>query len=480
MASRRESPRARFHLVAGLVLVLVAVAGAFLAAVVLGPPAATPVPRIEEGATLVVDRQAVARIDLGLVHRELVPAWVVARGGIKHAHWDRLRREAGQDANLGALLDRMAQLIEAGPVLNASELLGLVRTWNHYLAAAGEPWRLGGEITMGPDGGTLRLKSYEVLFEGAEVRVGAQVVPASVRHRVDQTTQVDGWLGHVHSADEGVVLLLDQVIGFALDRVWPMLDPALDAELTPIQRAFAPRVRLEVATALGPGAMEVLAATAADRWWLLRTIESVHARHACGSQFVVSRMPWNGLSPRDLATLQLHATAGAGEACPDVTEHEALAFATRSHRLRTAGELDGALQRLVAWVAGAVAVHEARHAADVANHGRHGLPCPGCAPATTRVGVLEGSAYIASFAHDGIGALALYQACGLEPAQVPERAAIVAELVERLGMAGCTEPPPLDLARRAAAVEQALYGRSEPVALAAFPDRLPIGLESAP
>lgn len=431
-------------------------------------------PEIRDGAILVVDREALASVDLALIHEEIVADWVVARGGIKELHWEHLHREASQDPNLGALLDRMAVLIEADPVLNAEELLALIRAWNVYLEKAGEPWRLSGEVSLGAEGGTLRLKSYRVLLDDGLVRVGEAMFPVSVRRRVDNTTQIDAWLGHVHSHDEGVVLLLDRLTSFALDRVWPMLDPVLDEAHDPLQRTFAPAVRAEVARILSPEQLRALEATAEDRLWLIRAAESVHARHRCGSQFLVSRVPWDGLSPRDLATLQLHAARGGDEPCPDVTQREALVFATRSHHVRRQPGVEEALQRLVGWVASAVAVHEARHAADVAQGARSGLSCLGCPDELTHTGVLEGSAYLASFAHPGSAALSLFQACGLDEALVPDRAAMVAFLAERLVPGGCAATPDPGLPERARALEHEIFRRSESIEIVELPEALPV------
>ena len=438
-------------------------------------PSPAPIaPEIRDGAILVVDRQALAGVDLALIHKEIVSDWVVAKGGIKELHWEHLHREAGRDPNLGALLDRMGVLIDADPVLNAEELLGLIQAWNTYLEKAGEPWRLSGEVALGAEGGTLRLKSYRVLSDDGEVQVGQISFPASGRRRVDNTTQVDAWLGHVHSHEEGVVLLLDRLSSFALDRVWPMLDPALGEVLDPLQQTFAPAVRAEVARALTPEQLDALVATAEDRMWLIRAAESVHARHRCGSQFLVSRVPWDGLSPRDLATLQLHAARGDDEPCPDVTQREALVFATRSHHLRRQPGVAGALERLISWVAQAVAIHEARHAADVASGARRGLSCLGCPDEITHVGVLEGSAYLASFAHPDSAALSLFQACGLDGSLVPERAAMVSFLAERLVPEGCSGSPDLELAQRARALELEIFRRSEEIRIVRFPDALPV------
>jgi hypothetical protein len=441
-------------------------------------------PEIREGALLTVDREALAAVDLAAVHEELVPDWVVSSGGMKRMQFGRIRREAGKDRNLGALLDRMEVLFEADPVLNSAELLGLVRTWNAYLATAGEPWRLAGEVQIGDGGGQLLLKSYRVIWDEGEVRVGEAPFAAEIRRRVDRTTLVDAWLGHMHDPNDGVVVLLDRVTSFSLDQLWPMLDPLLEPELDPLSRAFAPSVRAEVAAWLTAEELAALEATAEDRYWMNRAAAAIHGRHQCGSAFYVARVPWNGMSPRDLATIQQTAAMGLDAPCPDVTETEALVFAVRSHHVRRTPNVREALEHLVGLTAHAVAVHEARHAADDLALQGQPIPCVGCPPETTHLAALEGSAYAASFAHPAHGAISMYQACALDPDWVPDRAAMVEFLVRRLnGGAGCGAGPgsPLwtegDRASRAAALQEEVFGRAEPVVVSDFPTSLPVNAE---
>lgn len=435
-------------------------------------------PEIRAGATLVVDREALAAVDLAAVHEELVPDWVVSSGGMKPMQFRRIRREAGKDPNLGALLDRMEVLFEADPVLNATELLGLVRTWNAYLATAGEPWRLAGEVQVGDGGGQLLLKSYRVIWDEGEVRVGERPFDAEIRRRVDRTTLVDAWLGQMHDPADGLVVLLDRVTAFSLDQLWPMLDPLLEGELDPLARAFAPAVRAEVAAWLSAEELAALQATAEDRYWMNRAAEAIHGRHQCGSAFYVARVPWNGLSPRDLATLQQAAAEGVGDPCPDVTETEALLFAVRSSHVRREPLVRQALEHLVGLTAHAVAVHEARHAADDAALAGQPIPCVGCPAETTHLAALEGSAYAASFAHPDHGAVSMYQACALDPAWVPDRAAMVAFLVRRMNDGrGCAAGPPAARAGRADALQVEIFGRSDPIVVSDFPTSLPVSAE---
>jgi hypothetical protein len=256
-----------------------------------------------------------------------------------------------------------------------------------------------------------------------------------------------------------------------------MLDPRLDGELDPLSARFAAALRREVAAALPAADVAALEQTAEDRYWLIRAAESVHARHQCGSAFVVARVPWNGMSARDLATLQLHVSDT--DPCPDVTGTEVLVFSARSWHVRSTPGVREALEKLVGFVAGSVVVHEARHAADDDALAGQRLPCLGCPDGTTPVQALESSAYLASFADPARGALALYQACGLDAELVPDRAEIVSFLAERLSPEGCDGPPPADLAARAAALEQEVFARSERIVVADFPVTLPVSSEYA-
>ncbi|MCB9688856.1 MAG: hypothetical protein H6738_21885 [Alphaproteobacteria bacterium] len=432
-------------------------------------------PVVRDGATLVLDREALARVDLRLVHEELVPDWVVATGGLRSMSWDRLRREAGKDPNLGALLDRMAVLVDADPSLNAPELHAIVRAWNELLAKADEPWRLAGEVQVGGDGARWVLKSYLVIVDDGQVAVGERRFRVELRRRVDGIGQPDAWLGHMRDHTEGIVLLLDRVTTFSLDEVWPLLG-AQTVPPTDLGRRFAEAIREEVARGLGPQDAALLAETSSDRAAMMDAVRAIHGRHSCGSAFAVTRLPWNGLSSRDLATLRIH-TGSVDDLCPEVLPDEAQTFATRSYHLQRTLGMREALERLVAFVAASVVVHEARHAADDAALAGQRIACVGCPRNTTHVEALEASAYLAAFADPDHAALALFQACNLDPQTVPERAATVGWLAERLVEGGCDGVPDPGLAERAAELERQIHLRSEPVRILDFPKGLPVSSE---
>jgi hypothetical protein len=433
-----------------------------------GPPLA-----IRDGVTLVVDREALGRVDLDLVHEELVPDWVSTPGGLRRLHLERVRRAVAPDANLLALLDRVAEL-EPDPVLHGAELRGVLGAWNQYLAKGGSPWRLGGEVVLGDAGARYLLKSYRVVTDEPTVTVGGATFPVEVRRRADPLGTPDTWLGRVHDHEDGIVLLLDRLTSFALDELWPVLDPEL--ELSPLQRRFAPALRAELALHLSAEELRTLEETAADRYWMMRAVGAIHARHACGSEFTVSKLAWNGFSARDLTTFQRHAE-GARAECPEVLPTEALVFATRSwHLQHTAGVRD-ALEHLVAVVGEGVLVHESRHAADDRLLDGQRIACIGCPPDTSHLGALEASAYLAGFADPTHGVVSLFQACRVADDASEDVRAGIAFLAERLAPGGCDGAPPADLALRAAALEREVFLRSEPAVLTAFPAGLPVSSE---
>jgi len=452
----------------------VIVGSAGLAGFLATRPASRPAPpEIREGAVLTVDPAAVRGIDHRLVHEELVPDWIGARGGMKALYFERLRREVAAEPNLGALLDRMAALSEKGPGANASELEAMVQTWNDVMATADVGYRLEGDVAGAAD--EWWLKAYLEVSSDAEVVVDGATFGVTVRRRVDSVAPPDAWLGQLHGRDERVVILLDRVTSFTLDRIWPMLDPRLDGELDPISTGFASAVRTSVARVLSPDALARLEQTAEDRYWLLRATQSIHDRATCGSTFRIAGLPWNGLDPADQAALHVRAVEDRDGACPEVTEREALVFRVRSRHLRAQEGVREALEQLVAFVARAVVVHEARHAADLAarRDGRE-LTCRGCPPELSDIGVWEGSAYLTTFAEPDLAAVALFQACDIDPTLRPERAAVVRFLAVELARGGCDGPPPADLPARARALGEMLYGRSPSIELRGFPVGLPV------
>lgn len=453
--------------------------GAALAALAGGAAVVWPAPPpspLGHGAVLTVDPESLARVDLQRVHEEYVPDWVAATGGVRELHLERLRRAVSPDPSLLALIDRVAEL-EADPVAHAAELHAMLRAWNQILAKGGAPWRLGGEVVVGDQGGRFVVKSYRaVTGEGTAepaVAFGDSRFPVEIRRRVDPLSTQDAWLGRMHDHDDGIVILLDRVTSFALDEIWPMFDPELP--LSPLQQRMGPGVRAELAARLTPAEVDALRLTAGDRFHMMAATADVHARHECGSAFTISKLAWNGFDARDLTVMQRHAEQPGP--CPDVLPSEAALFATRSWHVRHTDGVREALEHLVAVVAEGVAVHEARHAADDRALDGQRIACIGCPAGTSHLGALEASAYAATFADPARGAVALFQACRVADEASPEVRDAIGFLAGRLGPEGCGGPVPSGLPEVASRVEQSVFLRSERPALDGFPAGLPVSSE---
>ncbi len=462
---------------AGLLLVGAAVGlglGGVAAILATSAPVRPVAPlEIREGTVLSVNPDSVRGIDHALVHEVLVPDWVGAHGGIKALYWERLRRAVDGDPNLAALLERTDALIHAGPSEHVEELRAVVGAWNDVVASAGVDYRLAGELGASGD---WWLKSYLEVLGDAEVVVDGAVHGVTVRRRLDGVAPADAWLGQLQGPDRRVVVLLDRVTSFTLDRIWPLLDPVLDGELDPLARRFAPAVRAEVARQLTPEGFHALQATAEDRYWLLRATAAIHARAECGSTFRIEGLPWNGLAAMERAALHARAREAGAADCPEVNQREALAFDVRSRHVRGQPGVRAALEELVAFVAEVVVVHEARHAADIAARDERGQPlaCSGCPETLSPIGVWEGSAYLATFATRDSAALALFQACDIDPMGQPERAEVVSFLARALVEGGCEGTVPADLPAKARALEAEAYGRRSTVEIRGFPASLPV------
>jgi hypothetical protein len=415
-----------------------------------GRPAQEPPPAVTVPAS---PDPALDRVDLAAVHRE----WFVP-GVSCAAPSEPLRAAVAPDPTLSAAVREIEYLCATGAV--EDEAARVAGRWNDYMRLAGRPWRV--EILAPPvvgDRPRMLATTFRAVGEAPFTRGGGDGV-AEVWDHADGATLPHGWLGSA-AADRPVVVRLDAVRTFALDELWPMLDPGA-GDTTDAQRRFAEAVRGQAAAALSPPELAALAATGEDRLWLVRTAESIAARASCGSTFSVARLPWNGLDRASLEALRL-AALHPDPACPEVQPMEHLALAVRSGRIRGQTDLEPALQRLVALAARAFLVHELRHAADLA---AGGPTCTVCPPDMDRSDLREVAAYLASIADPAAGAIAAYQACALRAAG--ERTEILDFVSERLG--GLCEGGSAD----PAAVSEALFGPSPAVEIRSFPDRLPL------
>jgi hypothetical protein len=295
-------------------------------------------------------------------------------------------------------------------------------------------------------------------------------VPLRVLRRVDRSNLREGYLGMVVEGDERALVLVDRVRDFALDELWQLFDPALDPELSAREAAFAPLARAEAAALLEPAQVEVLRATARARWEMRAVGMAMELRRACGAGLSMRAPPWQGLDKAELDLLEDLSARSGNPACPDITLDEVDRLRAATRLIRQTGDLEPALEALVAWAARATAVHELQHVADTRAHGvLEAPPCGSCGELPAAVG-RELSAYTASLAHSGAGSAALLQACQQRGGS---HGWAVDELSGRLG--GACDVPGVTLGARAQALEAALYGARDAMAIPQdWPQGLPV------
>jgi hypothetical protein len=417
-----------------------------------------------------IDPDAVAAIDMRRVHERLLPAWVIAEAhsatpeGQRLAlrAYARLRAELAPDANLTALLDSLHEsLIEADLLGERTRIDWLVWAYDEYLDRAHVPYRIEAGLRDSRRGVLFWSRSYRVV---ADVTSRAGSAPARTRllARVDATNVLDPYVGHSSLHEDGAIVVLDRVLHFSVLEVWPLLDPSNDAALRERARSFAPSVRAEAERGLPLAERALLRSTAVDVGRLVRTIGAMHARRACGSRFVMRELPWNGLSPVSREVLERALVRGVGSGCPDATLGEARSISEVSERLRRTAGLAAAVEGLVSWVARSVALHELVHVAEVDHGERHEPTCASCPPEMREVERDELRAYLASFADERAGAVALLQACDLAGHPLSANGQAFAYAAQRLlgtrGVRACDLGPPANLHARADREARALFG----------------------
>lgn len=417
------------------------------------------------------DPRALAQIDFVEVHERLVPGWSIALAHADSPYWERqadrsferLAAELAPDPNLHALLTDVHRRLREDPVAHAPRLDYFLWAYNDYLDQQRVPWRVEASLALGGERPIFRTLSYEVLAdtrntEGHRLRL--------VR-RADRTNLLEGWLGKAGRGDEGAMVLMRRVLHFAVRHVWPALHPALDDRRPPAERSWLAYVREEVRAQLDPETFRRLSETAVDQQALVEVEASVAARAACGSQFRIYSLPYNGLSERDVRVLEWAAYRSQYRpSCPEITLDEAARIIGASERL---GQLDGmeqAVEALAMVVARAVGAHELRHVAD-----GEALECPGCPEGLEGIARDEVSAYLSAFSTEGIGYLSLFQACATPRGDGVHGAALDA-VIEAVLPFGCEGPTLHGLYDVAGRLEKDLFGPRERVTLPALPPRV--------
>lgn len=415
--------------------------------------------------------EALASIDFARVHGELLTAWTLALArarspsGRRYADraFEELEKEVAPDPNLRELVAGMHRGLREDPIANAERLDYLFWAYDHYLESQRVPWRVDATLVLAEDDrAVLYALAYEVMVD-ARTRSGQRL---RLLRRADRTNAVEGWYGHTSSQD-GAVVLMQRAMQLALAHVWPALSPAIDARRPAAERPWLEPVRAEVRAALDPATFELLAQTAPDRQAILDVARAVSARAACGSRFRIGELPYHGLSPRGRGAIERALARSVDAAdCPEITLDEAASIIGASERLGSTEGLPEAIERLTMLVARSVAVHELQHAEDGEEPACHG--CPKWLYGVPRA---EVSAYLSAMSTEGLGYLALLQACASPPSETVQGASLRVVL-EAILPFGCEGPTRHDLYTYAERIETRLFGKRGDIALPALPDRV--------
>ncbi len=417
-------------------------------------------------------------IDFERLHRELIPAWTIglaqsATSGRRYwreradERYEELAAEVEPDPNLSDLMAWTHEALADDPVEHAHRLDYWLWAYNRYLDDSGVPWRLEASLSLrGDRNAVLHTRSYEVL---ADVRT-ADSERLRLLRRADRLGSVEGWLGRTGRDGDGAMVLMRRVLHFTVRHVWPALHAALDQRRPDAERSWLPWVRREIAAALDERTFALLSETAADQQALIEVAAAIHERRACGSRFRVHALPYNGLSRQSVRALQgALARSRDDSECPEVTLDEAARIVGASERLATTTGLEDAIERLTMVVARSVATHELRHAAD--GDELDDIPCPGCPEGLDGLARAEVSGYLAALSAEGLGYLALFQACAT-PSGVGVQGAARDAVVEALLPYGCEGPTLFGLYEIAAEIEAELFGERAAVVVPPLPDRV--------
>ncbi len=289
--------------------------------------------------------------------------------------------------------------------------------------------------------------------------------------RVDGLNVVDAMLGHADDTRRDAFLIVDRAADAAADRLWPLMDPALDAERTGPDAALASHVRDEAWRHAAPGALDALERTAADRAAMVRVRDAIDERAACGARVALATLPLRGFARDDLEDWRRLASPGGGRDCPDITFEELRVLDDASTRLRSTPGLRAGVRSLTALVARSIAVHEAQHVRDFTTP----PTCTDCPPGLGEAGESELSAYLASWAWSDAPYTELLLDCDLLRGRDSATRRAVATALDAIDFADCEGTPPADLNSAASQARARFFGEAAPITL---PDSFPRAVRS--
>ncbi len=429
-----------------------------------------------------VDAEALASIDMGLVHGELFPTWMIRAGNARYARdWERagyafddLLGAVEADANLVEILLELESQNDVGSITDPERVLTAYTAWNEYLDDNDIPFYVHPVVRFGRDKDWVTVKFYETIHD-INASWGEHDVRVLLMERADHTNIRELYLGKAGDA-RGARVITDRVSDFALNEVWPLIATGGIETLDPIQVNFSTSVRAELASLLPPEALDVLRRTARQRGQLLAVADALKARRrGCGSRYSFNFVPWNGVSDETRERTLRYAELDAGQDCPRVTVTEAHTLDTVSRELAAELELEGALRQLISVVSRGTAVHEAQHLVDQNFRGER-LSCDGCERNISGDSLQELSAYLASFSDPQAGGTALFQACTYFSDAGGEHERALNEALPAILPLGCVGAIPTNIPAAAQSVTEQLLGQWLPIQLPHdYPTELPIG-----
>lgn len=490
LLDKLEARRKAGNIAAVAILVTLVVGGGWAVMSITSPDepeAETSTTLLEETEPVVllsnpIDLEALASIDMGNVHAELFPTWMIQAGNARYARdWERagyafdeLLEAVSADANLAEILLELESQNDVGSISDPQRVLAAYEAWNTYLYDNDIPFYVHPVVRFGRERDWVSVKFYETLHE-VSASWGDSDVPVLLMERADHTNIRELYLGKVGDAN-GARVIIDRVSDFALNEVWPLLAQDASSNLDPIQLNFSLAVRTELDSLLPPATMVLLSRTAQHRGQLLAIADALKARRrGCGSRYSFNFVPWNGVSDETRERTLRYAEQDAGQDCPRVTADEARTLDTLSRELASWLELEGALRQLISAVSRGTAIHETQHMVDQHRRSDH-LVCDGCQRNLSGDSLQELSAYLASFSTPQAGNIALFQACTYLEDAGGEHERALNEALPALLPQGCAGPLPVDIPVAAQAASRQLLGQFHPIELPlSYPSELPIG-----
>lgn len=415
-------------------------------------------------------------VDLELVHRHRWDTWIAATSQATPGADDpwvesartQMREAIAADQNLTKLFEQLDGIVTS-PRLEEPTVqrraLWLVRGWNRYLEREEQPYFVRANV-IGGERVAFFAHAYEVVarttgtIDGDEVRIRAL-------SRLDSLNLRDDVLGAPSSADEGVIVVADQLLELSLDHLWPMLAQPGD----PVQRVFAPAIVEELRAGLPADAFALLEQTAATRRSLVDSRASIMDR-GC-SPVWLRQVPFDGLPREQLDWLAERTDVGA---CAGVKNDELQALWKGSEALQRHEGLREATERLTALTARSVAVHELRRVADEVEYGGSDewRPCGPCRAEDGEHARELAAAYLAEIAWSRTPSVALYRICWSTGDDMGSAGRARATVMGALGLQ-CPDGVPADVETRAQQLERERFGHGVPLALGeSFPERLPV------